>query len=137
MAKRAVVYEVIGGNNLLPQSFGNIYTMADERKKCGPGVVSVKKKLYYLLGVHKEEKYSRNVGTTAAGAIVGGVLTGGVGAVVGAAIGARRKDDSIHYIDLVDYETKQEFTVQVKLHKSSRMTINELPIVNPSEIGLK
>ena len=36
----------------------------------------------------------RSVGKAAAGAIIGGVLTGGIGAIAGAAIGGRSRDDS-------------------------------------------
>lgn len=41
------------------------------------------------------EKAVRSVGKAATGAIVGGVLTGGVGAIIGGAIGAKKKDNSI------------------------------------------
>lgn len=46
------------------------------------------------------EKSKRSAGKAAAGAIVGGVLTSGVGAIAGAAIGGRKKDNSILYISL-------------------------------------
>lgn len=40
-----------------------------------------------------DEHYKRSAGKTAAGAIVGGVLTGGIGLLAGAALGARRSGD--------------------------------------------
>src|SRR5699024_6856422 len=75
--KRQSVFVVVGGRNYLPKSGGNIYTMIDESKEYGEGVVEIKKKLYYFLGTHKEEKHTRSAGKAAAGAIVGCVLTGG------------------------------------------------------------
>ena len=135
--KRQSVFVVVGGRNYLPKSGGNIYTMIDESKEYGEGVVEIKKKLYYFLGTHKEEKHTRSAGKAAAGAIVGGVLTGGVGAIAGAAIGGRKKDASTFWIDFVDYEMKQEFSVQVKPNKKmSKNEISEFRPANPVEIGL-
>lgn len=134
--KRQSVFVVVGGRNYLPKSGGNIYTMIDESKEYGEGVVEIKKKLYYFLGTHKEEKHTRSAGKAAAGAIVGGVLTGGVGAIAGAAIGGRKKDASTFWVDFADYETKQEFSVQVKVHKFSKNKISEFRPANPVEIGL-
>lgn len=117
--KKQVVFTVIGGKNLLPKSAGNIYRMVSEEKKHGDGVVKIGKKLYYFLGAHKEEKHTRSAGKAAAGALIGGALTGGAGAIVGAAIGGRKKDDSTFWIDFADYETKREFSVQVKPAKNT------------------
>lgn len=50
---------------------------------------------YNLLDIEWQEKKTRSAGKAAAGAIVGGVLTGGVGLIAGAAIGGRKKDASI------------------------------------------
>lgn len=135
--KKQTMFTVIGGQNFLPKSSGNIYLMVSEEKKYGEGVVAIEKKLYYFLGVHKEEKHTRSAGKAAAGAIVGGVLTGGVGAIAGAAIGGRKKDASTFWIDFVDYEMKQEFSVQVKPNKKmSKNEISEFRPANPVEIGL-
>lgn len=134
--KQQNVFIVIGGKNHLPKSTGNVYKMVDENKEYGEGVVEINKKLYYFLGSHKDEKHTRSAGKAAAGAIVGGVLTGGLGAVAGAAIGGRKKDDSTFWIDFADYETKQEFSVQVKPHKMSKSDISEFRAANPVEIGL-
>lgn len=134
--KKQTVFTVIGGKNLLPESAGNIYRMVSEEKKHGDGVVKIGDKLYYFLGSHKEEKHTRSAGKAAAGAIVGGVLTGGVGAIVGAAVGGRKKDDSTFWIDFADYETKQEFTVQVKPTKSTS-DISEFRVADVAKIGLE
>lgn len=134
--KKQTAFEVVGGRNYFKKSMGNIYKMLSEEKTYGEGVVSVKGQLYYFLGAHKEEKHTRSAGKAAAGAIVGGVLTGGVGAIVGAAIGGRKKDDSIFFMDFADYETKQEFTVQVKQVKGHFHEISSFRVANPLEIGL-
>lgn len=130
-----VAFEVIGGQNFLPKAMVNVYAMVSEKKK-GEGVVKIKGKLFYYLGSHKEQAHSRSAGKAAAGAIVGGVLTGGIGAIAGAAIGGRKKDDSTFWIDFADYETKQEFSVQVKEVKNSQNKISSFRPANPNEIGL-
>jgi len=47
-----------------------------------------------------DEKSKRSVGKAAAGAIIGGVLTGGIGLLVGGALGAHKKDISNLYITI-------------------------------------
>lgn len=47
-----------------------------------------------ILAISNEKSGHRSVGKTAAGAIVGGVLTGGIGLIVGGALGARKQDTS-------------------------------------------
>ncbi len=51
-----------------------------------------------IVAISNEKSGSRSVGKTAAGAIVGGVLTGGIGLIVGGALGARKTDTSEVYI---------------------------------------
>lgn len=55
-----------------------------------------------IKNVSLQKESSRSIGKAAAGAIVGGVLTGGIGAVAGAALGGRKKDDSL-LVATVDY----------------------------------
>ena len=55
-----------------------------------------------IKNVSLQKGSSRSIGKAAAGAIVGGVLTGGIGAVAGAALGGRKKDDSMLVVT-VDY----------------------------------
>lgn len=133
-SKDQVIFSVIGGQNFLPRS--DVYRMISEEKQYGEGVVKIEKKLFYFLGFNKEEKYTRSAGKAAAGAIVGGVLTGGVGAIVGAAVGGRKKDDSVYWIDFADYETKREFSVQVKMLKYSPKDLTKFHAVDPVKIGL-
>ena len=47
-----------------------------------------------ILAISNEKSGHRSVGKTAAGAIVGGVLTGGIGLIVGGALGARKQNTS-------------------------------------------
>jgi hypothetical protein len=53
-----------------------------------------------IVSVDLEEKKNRSVGKAAAGAIIGGLLTGGIGLLAGGAIGAARKDKSNLYITI-------------------------------------
>lgn len=133
--KKSAAFIVIGGRNYFPKSSGNVYAMIEEKER-GEGIVKIKNKLYYYLGSHKEEKHTRSAGKAAAGAIIGGVLTGGVGAIAGAAIGGRKKEDSTFWMDFADFETKQEFSVQVKPAKSSIREISNFRVANPADIGL-
>ena len=51
-----------------------------------------------IIDVSFEKAGSRSVGKAAAGAIVGGILTGGIGLLVGGALGARKSNRSELYI---------------------------------------
>lgn len=131
-----VSFQIIGGQNYFDSSFSNIYHMMTIKEK-GDGVVKIKGKLYYFLGAYKEERHKRSAGKAATGAIIGGVLTGGIGAIAGAAIGGRKKDDSTFWLDFADYETKQKFSVQVKEGKSQFTSLSNLRVANPMDIGIE
>lgn len=135
--KKRTAFTVVGGQNLLPKSLGNGYHMISEHKQHGEGVVKIKGKLYYFLGAHLEQSHTRSAGKAAAGALIGGALTGGAGAIVGGAIGGRKKDTSTFWIDFADYETKQEFSVQVKQASGNFSQISGFRPANPVEIGLE
>ena len=64
--------------------------------KKGSEVCSIAKE--DVVAVSNEKSSSRSAGKTAAGAIVGGVLTGRLGLLVGGAIGARKSDTSELYL---------------------------------------
>ncbi|OHA20148.1 MAG: hypothetical protein A2836_00950 [Candidatus Taylorbacteria bacterium RIFCSPHIGHO2_01_FULL_45_63] len=49
-----------------------------------------------IKNVELERASKRSLGKGAAGALIGGALTGGIGLIAGAAIGGRKKDDSTH-----------------------------------------
>lgn len=123
--KKSASFEVIGGKNLLPKSRNNKYTMIEDNED---GVVKIQNKKYYFLGLNTHLAHKRSTGKAAAGAIIGGALTGGVGAIVGAAIGGRRKDDSTATLDFMDYETKQVFSVQVKPAKNHLKILAQFPV---------
>lgn len=57
---------------------------------------------YQVTSVEWLEQGVRSAGKAAAGAIIGGVLTGGIGLVAGAAIGGRKKDVSKAVITVQD-----------------------------------
>lgn len=133
--RKRTAFEVIGGQNLFLKARFNQYAMINQ-KHLGEGVVKIKGKLYYYLGSHKNEQHTRSAGKAAAGAVVGGVLTGGLGAVVGGAVGGRKKDNSNFWLDFADYETKQEFSVQVKQGKGQFNDIENFRPANPKDIGL-
>lgn len=135
--KSKALFKVVGGQNYFNPASSNLYQMVSEEETYGEGVVQIQDKLYYYLGSYKEQAHTRSGGKAAAGAIIGGALTGGVGAVIGAAIGGRKKDDSLFWIEFADYETKQRFSVQVKPHKSSPYSISDFKPVNPVDIGLE
>ena len=59
-----------------------------------------------------DEKTTRSAGKTAAGAIIGGFLTGGVGLIAGAAIGARKKDASSIYIHFMQAGRETELSIK-------------------------
>lgn len=48
-----------------------------------------------IINVSLEKADKRSLGKAATGAVIGGVLTGGIGALAGAAIGGRSKDKSV------------------------------------------
>lgn len=125
MAKKRAVFEVIGGKNLLPKSMGNVYTMVEDKQE---GIVTIKKKKYYFLGMNTQLAHKRSGGKAAAGAIIGGALTGGVGAIAGAAIGGRRKDDSTATLDFMEVETGKVFSVQVKPAKNQLKILAQFPV---------
>lgn len=51
-----------------------------------------------------DAKIYRNGGTAVAGAVIGGVLTGGIGLLAGAAFGGRRKTQGTYFIRLKNGE---------------------------------
>lgn len=70
--------------------------------KLGTNVVTVK-------AIDWSEKGKRSAGKAATGAIIGGALTGGVGLIAGAALGGRKKDDSV--VTLIVSENEIDYTV--------------------------
>lgn len=51
-----------------------------------------------ITGLQTDEQKERSLGKAATGAIIGGLLTGGIGLLAGAAIGGRSKNKSCLYV---------------------------------------
>ena len=68
---------------------------------------------FRCISVIWQEQFKRSAGGAAAGAIIGGLLTGGLGAIAGAAIGGRRKDNSIAVLTIVD-DNQNEYYLYVR-----------------------
>lgn len=124
MAK--IILRIIGGQNFLTKKQKPIVLMKTIKKE--PGVVTVEKERFYYLGEEHIKTHERSAGKAAAGAIVGGVLTGGVGAIAGAAIGGRKKDTSTAMLRFAKYDTKEEFTVQVETDKNVRRELSNIKV---------
>lgn len=72
---------------------------------------------FYFMGIDRDRTSSRNVGKTAVGTIIGTVLLPGVGTVIGAAVGAKKKDTSTAELDFINVETKQQVTLVIKCNE--------------------
>ena len=60
------------------------------------------KKEHKVVSIDWAENTARSAGKAAAGAIIGGALTGGVGLLAGAALGGKKQDASTAVITFVD-----------------------------------
>lgn len=90
--------EYLGGYPLWPTP-SKVNFSIDHSKillRKGSDICSISKE--DIVAISNEKSGSRSVGKTAAGAIVGGVLTGGIGLIVGGALGARKTNTSEVYI---------------------------------------
>lgn len=77
-----------------------------------------------IISIDLEEKKFRSVGKAAAGAIIGGILTGGIGLLAGGALGAARKNLSNIFIT-IDYDGKP-FQVIFKTGKNTNAIYAEI-----------
>lgn len=77
-----------------------------------------------IISIDLEEKKTRSVGKAAAGAIIGGALTGGVGLLLGGALGASAKDKSNLYIT-IDYDG-MHFQIIFKTGKQTKEIYSEI-----------
>lgn len=73
----------------------------------------------------------RSAGKAAAGAIVGGILTGGIGLLAGAALGGRRKKDNELTL-VIEYE-KEACYIELKSSKSIPKLYQEIRKIMPVE----
>ena len=77
-----------------------------------------------IINVDFEKSSSRSAGKAVAGAIVGGVLTGGIGLLVGGALGARAKNKSELYI-YFKYNDR-EFNLVLKTGKNTEKIYSQI-----------
>lgn len=96
-----VQLKYLGGHPEYPYQ-GNITVIKEGNCITFLGINSPMIPVSSIKNVSLQKGSSRSIGKAAAGAIVGGVLTGGIGAVAGAALGGRKKDDSMLVVT-VDY----------------------------------
>jgi hypothetical protein len=81
------------------------------------------KKEHQVTGVTWDERTERSAGKAAAGAIVGGALTGGIGLVAGAALGGRKRDKSTAVISFLDEKGEERrLTVRCDAKKFEGIT---------------
>ena len=108
--KEKINLSIIAGGHVLPTKDlpvavqSAVLSVGKQRGQVEISVPFAGKKDWTLKSIEWEESHARSVGKAAAGAIIGGALTGGVGAVVGGAIGAKRKDTSKAFITIADQE---------------------------------
>ena len=86
---KSIILKYLGGFNSL--KVGKSVTIKQTGK---PHYIKVNNKEVKAVGLEWQKDSKRSLGKGVAGAIIGGALTGGIGALAGGAIGARRKDDS-------------------------------------------
>lgn len=77
-----------------------------------------------ITSIQTDEQKERSFGKAATGAIIGGVLTGGIGLLAGAAIGGRLKDNSNLYVGYT--LNGMGFVLTFKSGKKTPMIYNEI-----------
>lgn len=77
-----------------------------------------------ILSIDFEKNASRSAGKTVAGALIGGALTGGVGLLIGGALGAKKKNLSELYLTICYKE--REFVVVLKTGKQTERIYSEI-----------
>jgi len=133
LGKKRTIFKFVGGQNFFRKSLGNKYKMITE-EQYGLGVVKVKGRLYYLLSVQNNRAFRRNVGTAAAGALIGGMITGGTGGqIVGGALGGRRKDDSYYTLEFMEIDSHQRFIMDVLPVKRLK-DLQQMRTVHPDKL---
>lgn len=123
--------EYLGGHPDWPKSTNIYFQVKPENKNImlqERGFLSLNRRLIIdaeeITAIDLDDKKSRSVGKTAAGAIVGGMLTGGIGLIAGAAIGATTKNLSNIYIT-IDYDGRL-FKVIFKTGKYTNQIYSEI-----------
>ncbi|WP_372750819.1 hypothetical protein [Labilibaculum sp.] len=123
--------EYLGGHPDLTNP-GKIYlTVVKEHKNIlleERGFLTTNKKMLIdteeIVAIDLDEKSDRSAGKAVAGAVIGGVLTGGVGLLLGGALGGKKKNHSNIYIT-IDYDGIN-FQVMLKTGKWTNMIYAEI-----------
>lgn len=125
---RKMELRIVGGQNRLSKRPKPVYTL---RKDSSAGVVKVDGKRFYYFGFAHNAAGERNVGKAAAGAIVGGLLTGGIGALLGGALGGRKKNTSTATLVFADFDSDSgqvPFEVVVACDDYLRDQLAKIPV---------
>lgn len=95
-----------------------------------PGIVTFDnlQTQYVYQGFSWNQDSKRNMGKAATGAIIGGVLTGGVGAIAGGAFGAKKKDISFAVVSLLRIQDGIPIQLVVKCNKKKASQLGEFTI---------
>lgn len=91
-----------------------------------PGIVSANVRQYKFTGFDWGEQKYRSGGKAVAGAVIGGVLTGGIGVLAGAAIGGKRRDASKATIHLVDRGTNKPVQLIIECDEKKARELGKL-----------
>lgn len=96
LARKNILIKYLGGHPEIERAqLLGLRSEGDTICLCLAAKVLVRINKADVLGIKLDRASTRSAGKAAAGAIIGGALTGGVGLLAGAAIGGRKKDDSI------------------------------------------
>ncbi|WP_261984804.1 hypothetical protein [Listeria booriae] len=118
--KNVVHIEMISGKEQI-----GCRTSSTIMKELTPGIVLFGRSSQQFIyqGFSWNQGSSRSVGKAATGAVVGGILTGGLGAIAGGAIGGRKKDNS--YATILLLRIPDSIPVQLVI-KCNTKKANEL-----------
>ena len=118
-----VTLEIVAGNALVS---GKKVTIS-KGKTPGRLLFNVTFKVckeFDVVTIDWEEKGTRNAGKAAAGAIAGGLVTGGWGLLAGAALGGQKKDISTAVITVE--EAGRQYKLTVRCSASDFETLNRI-----------
>lgn len=85
------------------------------------GIISIGGVPYDYLGFDWNEQKYRSGGKAVAGAVIGGVLTGGLGTLVGAAMGGKRRDNSKATIHLEKDNRSIQLIIECDVKKAGEL----------------
>ncbi len=88
-----------------------------------------------IIEVSLEQQKYRSAGGAATGAIVGGLLTGGIGLLAGAAMGGKRRTEN--YLTLVVEHKGREYEIHFKPGRTTQQVYGELVTLSSKAIKAK